>query len=167
MVLIVIGNIISFAAAVFLLAGCWTRDRDRTFLYQIFEAALLCLANVFFNSWSGITTLLLSAIRNWIILKNRFNERWMVFFGVAVTVLGLLMNNRGWVGLLPILATDQLIICNQYAKRMIPIKLSLLVNTMIWLVYSVMIWDISSTVAQAVTCVACVGAIARLKQEGN
>ena len=161
---IIIGNVISFVAAIFLIAGCWTRDRDKTFLYQILEAVFLCIANIFFGSWSGISTLLLSAVRNTMLLKNKFSRGWMIAFIVAVVGLGVAVNNRGLIGLLPILATVQLIICNQYAKKIIPIKISLLVNTAIWLVYSVAIYDFSSTVAQAVTCLVCVGSIIRLRR---
>ncbi len=163
--LIILGNIISFIAALFMFASGWTKDRDRTFLYQILENLVLCAANVCFRSWAGISTLLLSSARNWLVMKDRYTKRLMYVFIVLVIAIGLMINNRGPVGILPIAATVQLSVCNQYAKTLIQHKLSLFINTAVWLVYDLCILDISSTVSQTIMCILTAVTIVRLKKE--
>ena len=163
---ILTGNAISLIAAGFLFAGCCTKDRDRTFLYQIFEALLLCLANVFFGSWAGISTLLLSALRNFLVMKHRYTQKLMWVFVALVIGIGLAINNRGFVGLLAIAATVELSIANYYAVRLITIKIFLLINTIMWLLYDLCILDISSTAAQVITCIGIIITLVQLhKQE--
>ena len=164
--LIIIGNIISFIAALFMFASGWTKDRDRTFLYQILENLVLCAANACFRSWAGISTLLLSGVRNYLVMKERYTKKLMYVFVILIIVIGTAINNRGLVGLLPVAATVQLSICNQYAKTLIQHKLSLFVNTAIWLVYDFCILDISSTVAQTVMCLLTAVTMIQLKKDG-
>ena len=161
--LTVIGNIISFAAAVFLFAGGWTKDRDRTFIYQICESLLLCAANVCFRSWAGITTLLLAASRNYMVLKYRYTKKVMWFFVALTIAAGLAVNNVGIAGVFGIAATVELALVNYYAKTLFGQKAGLLVNTALWLLYDIRVLDISSATAQAIMCVLTATAMARLK----
>ena len=163
--LIILGNIISFIAALFMFASGWTKDRYRTFLYQILENLVLCAANVCFRSWAGISTLLLSGVRNYLVMKDRYTKRLMYVFVILIIVIGTAINNRGLVGLLPIAATVQLSVCNQYAKTLVQHKWSLFINTAVWLIYDFCILDISSTAAQAIMCILTAVTIVRLKKE--
>ena len=162
--LIILGNIISFVAAGFMFASGWTKDRDRTFLYQILENLVLCAANICFRSWAGISTLLLSGVRNYLVMKERYTKNLMYVFVILIIVIGTVINNRGFVGFLPIAATVQLSICNQYARTLIQHKLSLFVNTAVWLIYDLCILDISSTAAQTIMCILTAVTIVRLKK---
>lgn len=161
--LTVIGNIISFAAAVFLFAGGWTRDRDRTFIFQICESLLLCVANVCFMSWAGITTLLLAAARNFLVLKYRYTKKTMWVFVVLTVAAGLAVNNVGLAGLFGVIATVELALVNYYAKTLFGQKAGLLANTALWLLYDIRVVDISSAIAQTIMCVLTTVAMVRLK----
>jgi len=48
---ILIGNIISFAAAVFLAVSCVVKDRKQVFILQFMNCAVLALASYFFGSY--------------------------------------------------------------------------------------------------------------------
>jgi hypothetical protein len=165
--LTVIGNIISFVAAVFLFAGGWTRDRDRTFIFQIIESLLLCLANICFMSYAGITTLLLAAARNYLVLKYRYTKKTMWVFIVLTAAAGLAVNNIGISGLFGIAATVELALVNYHARTLWGQKAGLLVNTALWLLYDIRVTDISSAIAQAIMCVLTVVAMLRLHRIGN
>ena len=67
---IILGNIISFAAAVMLLLGCCTTDTRKIYTYQIAENGILCLSSVVFGSYSGLVTLSLAIFRNVLIMEN-------------------------------------------------------------------------------------------------
>ncbi len=141
---LIIGNSISFVAALFMAASCCVNDRHRVFLLQAVECALLCVASIFFGSWSGITTLALSATRNYLVSKDKFNQNLMVLFLVLVVVFGVWANNRGLIGLIPVVATVEYTICCHYVKEIKAVKCSIFVNTFLWVFYSFAIMDFST-----------------------
>ena len=57
----------------------------------------------------------------------------------------------GLIGLLPILALVQLTLCNYYLKSIKSIKMGFILNSIIYIMYFIAIWDISSTVIESIT----------------
>ena len=102
---ILLGNLISFLASLMLTAGCLMKDPKKVYAMQVAENLTLVVSSVCFGSWSGITTLLISTVRNVLLVKGHFDKKRMYLFSVLVTVCGLAVNNKGWIGLLPVLAT--------------------------------------------------------------
>ena len=102
---IVAGNVISLVAAVFTFASAWSRDRKRVYLYQAVQCLIMAAANIFFFSVSGVTTFILCAIRNLLLAYDRFTGKLCIVFVILVGALGLAANNRGAIGLLPVVTT--------------------------------------------------------------
>ena len=149
---ILIGNLISVLASFALLAGCLMKSPKKVYAMQVAENLILCVSSAFLGSWSGISTLLISTARNALLVKGRFDRRMMILFSVLVTVCGVWVNNRGVVGLLPVLATVILTVCNY-----------LIGNLALWAVYFFAITDIASGVTQIVVLAATLVSICRLK----
>ncbi len=149
------GNIVSFAAACFTLASAWSRDRRRIYLYQAGQCLLLAFANILFGSVSGVTTFALCTARNLLLAYDRaydrFTPRRCWFFVSAVALLGLYANNRGAVGLIPVVTTALYTVVCLYAKRTRDIKLNLVVNLLLWAVYDFFILDLVSCAVDAVS----------------
>lgn len=160
---ILIGNLISVLASFALLAGCLMKSPKKVYAMQVAENLILCVSSAFLGSWSGISTLLISTARNALLVKGRFDRRMMILFSVLVTVCGVWVNNRGVVGLLPVLATVILTVCNYYAREICAIKWSLIGNLALWAVYFFAITDIASGVTQIVVLAATLVSICRLK----
>lgn len=149
--LLLFGNIVSFAAACFTLASAWSRDRRRIYLYQAGQCLLLAFANILFGSVSGVTTFALCTARNLLLAYDRFTPRRCWFFVAAVALLGLFANNRGAVGLIPVVTTALYTVVCLYAKRTRDIKLNLIVNLLLWAVYDFFILDLVSCAVDAVS----------------
>lgn len=162
---ILLGNIISFAAAIMLFLGCYTTDTRKIYIFQIAENAILCLSSVVFGSWTGLITLLLAIFRNILIMRDKYSKAWMVGISIVITVSGIWVNTKGAVGWLPILATLIWTIGNYYCSDFIRVKLFLLINTMIWCVYFFIIWDFSSGIAQLITGAICVQSMYRVSKQ--
>ena len=145
------GNIVSFAAACFTLASAWSRDRRRIYLYQAGQCLLLAFANILFGSVSGVTTFALCTARNLLLAYDRFTPRRCWFFVSAVALLGLYANNRGAVGLIPVVTTALYTAVCLYAKKTRDIKLNLIVNLLLWAVYDFFILDLVSCAVDAVS----------------
>ena len=158
---IVIGNIISLIAGVFIILSMWVNDEKKAYLYQFLNAFILIISSVFFFSWTGVTTMAIAATRNMMVYKDRLTLRWTVFFIVISVVLGLMVNTMGFVGLLPIIAIIQITLCNYYLKTIKSIKTSFIVNSAIYIVYFLAILDFSSAAIESVT--ALIGVVALFK----
>ena len=70
-----------------------------------------------------------------------------------VVAVGLMVNNRGFLGILPLIATVELTLANYSDRRVVFIKASLWINTVIWMIYSYLIFDFAAGIMQTVISV--------------
>lgn len=154
--MILIGNALSFLAAMFLFLSSILKRKDKIFIFQFFECATLAVASFFFGAYAGISTLLLSAVRNVLIAKNKFGKTLMYVFLLLTLILGIITNNRGAVGLMPVIATIQITVCGCVFEGIIETKISIAVNTVIWVVYSFIIRDYSTGIIDSIVLAAAI-----------
>ena len=159
---IVIGNVISLIAGVFIILSMWVNDEKQAYKYQFLNAFILIISSVFFFSWTGVVTMAIAASRNAMVYFDRLTFNWTMFFIAVSVILGLLVNTMGLVGILPIIAIIQLSLCNYYLKTIKPIKTSFIVNSAIYVVYFIAIWDISSASIESFTALVGLVSLARL-----
>lgn len=150
---IVIGNIISLVAGIFIILSMWVNDEKKAYFYQFLNAFILMISSVFFFSWTGVTTMAIAASRNLMVYSDRLTRNWTIFFIIISIVLGLLVNTLGFVGLLPIVAIVQITLCNYYLKSIKTIKTSFIVNSAIYIVYFLAILDFSSAAIESITAI--------------
>ena len=164
---IIIGNIISLFAGIFLILSMWVNDEKEAYKHQFLNAFFLTISSIFFLSWTGVTTMALAASRNVMVYKDKLTFNWTIFFIILSVVFGLAVNTKGIIGLLPIIAIVQITLCNYYLKTIKWIKLSFIVNELFYIVYFIAIWDFSSSVIESITAI--IGLISLfklLKKEG-
>jgi hypothetical protein len=162
---LLIGNIISLAAACFTLASAWSGERKRIYLYQAVQCLLLSVANIFFFSISGVTTFVLCAIRNLLLARDRFTGKLCVVFVVSVAVVGIIANNRGVVGFLPIVTTALYTVVCLFAKRKKAVKWNIVVNLSLWAVYDLLISDYVSCAVDTGSAAAALISMARDRKD--
>lgn len=150
---IIVGNIISLVAGIFLVLSMWVNDEKQAYLHQFLNAFTLMISSVFFLSWTGVTTMAIAATRNIFVYNDRLTLNWTVFFIILSVTIGLAVNTMGFIGLLPIIAIVQITVCNYCLKSIKWIKLSFIVNELFYIVYFIAIWDISSTVIESLTAI--------------
>ncbi len=156
---IVIGNIISFIAAVFLAISCIVKDRKQIFILQFMNCAVLAVASYFFGSYAAISTLVLCCIRNIFIMRDRYTRPAMTVLVVLVIIAGLFTNNRGIIGLLPVVATVEYTMCCHFITDVGKTRISILVNELIWVVYSFFVMDISTALTDIIVIIVDIAAI--------
>ena len=83
---ILLGNLISFLASLMLTAGCLMKDPKKVYAMQVAENLTLVVSSVCFGSWSGITTLLISTVRNVLLVKGHFDKKRMYLFSHSHSV---------------------------------------------------------------------------------
>lgn len=159
---ILLGNAISLVAA-FIAASCCVHDTRKVYFLQIGANLALALSSVVLGAWSGLVTLLLSSLRMLLILYNKYDRRQMIVFCVLTVAVGLWVNARGLIGLLPILATVQLTVQSYLAHDLYSVKRSITLNLLFWAIYCTLILDIVSGVCDLINCILGVIALYRLR----
>ena len=147
---ILLGNLISLSAACFMAASCLARDNRRVFFYQFMECAILAVSSVVFGSLSGALTMALSAARNLITSRGKLTRPLTLFFFLTAVMGGLMINTRGAVGLLPVIATAEYTVCSYCIRSVKGTKYSIFVNVLFWVVYSFLILDFSASISDSV-----------------
>lgn len=148
---IIVGNLISLIAGVFIMLSMWVNDEKQAYKYQFWNAFILMISSVFFLSWTGVSTMAIAASRNAMVYKDRLTLNWTIVFIIVSVVLGFLVNTMGFIGILPIIAIVQITLCNYYLKSIKHIKISFIVNSAIYIVYFLAIFDFSSTIIESIT----------------
>ena len=159
-----LGNLISFVAACFTIASAWSGNRKRIYLYPAVQCFLLALANIFFNSISGVTTYIICAARNVLLAYDRFTARLCIITVACVGIIGISVNNRGMIGLLPVITTALYTIVCFFAKRRSTIKMNIIVNLALWAVYDILIHDYVSFSVDTGSAIVAVISILRWKK---
>lgn len=159
---LIIGNIISLAAAAFTAMSSWAADTKRIYLYQTAQCLLLAVASVFFNSYAGIVTLIVCGLRNYLAAINRLGKKAMLLCLILVLGFGIAFNNRGWLGAIIIFANSTYTVSMYLAKREITIKLNIAVNLALWIFYEIFILDIPSIIADSIGLFVALSAIVRV-----
>ena len=93
----------------------------------------------------------IAAARNAMVYKDKLTFKWMVFFIILSIVLGVSVNTIGIIGLLPVIAVVQITLCNYYLKSIKTIKISFIINSAVYVLYFLAIFDISSAVIESIT----------------
>ena len=158
---IIIGNVISLIAGIFIILSMWVNDEKKAYLYQFLNAFILIISSVFFLSWTGVITMAIAAARNAMVYKNLLSFKLTIFFIIISIVLGLSVNTMGIVGILPIIAIIQITLSNYYLKTIKTIKTSFIINSAVYVIYFIAIYDFASATIESIT--ALIGLISLFK----
>ena len=148
---IIIGNTISFVAAVLLGLSCWCKNPKRVFIYQFIENLFLSLSSIVFGSYSGGSFHAAVHRKKLCDREEPLHQENHDFLCGRHRCAGVLTNTKGPIGLLPVIATVQFTYCNYRLTDIKGIKWTFIINLLIWDVYAFWIKDFSSGIAWAIT----------------
>lgn len=152
-----IGLIFSFLAAVALGASSFLKKKDNMIVLQATYNALNASANFFLGSYTGVLTNCMSIFRNTLILRKKYNVYWMSALIAINIFIGLVINNRGPIGILALAATTQYTSFLLFMKSAQGVRVALIINMILWCIYDICIGSYPMAVMDAVivvtTCV--------------
>lgn len=102
--IIVIGNVISFAGAMLMVAVGFLRTRKSILLTQCAMFSLMGTANIILGGMTGAVSSLVSIIRNLFCMKGPLSVPVKLFIIAIQVMLSLRVNTLGWIGWLPIIS---------------------------------------------------------------
>lgn len=103
--------------------------------WQVANTSFLILANLFLQGYSGMATNVVCLVRNILGANGRLNKTNTAILAILIVVGGIAVNNRGWLGLLPVIASLEYSICMYLCKNAQQMRLALAVNVALWAIY--------------------------------
>lgn len=149
--MIFMGEIFSFLAAIFLCYSLFSKTKNKMIHIQIFSAMANFISNIFLFSYSGAITNFFAILRNYISYKGKNSLILTISICILLTILGMIFNNQGIIGVLPILATLEYTICMYKVKKVNNMLISAFFNVLLWSIYDFYIMSYPMFVMDVVT----------------
>ena len=148
MIQVIIGNISSIGAMICDSYSGTRHTRRDILLVQTFSQVFYFISFMILKGYSAAVQNVIAIFRNFIAMKDEPSKKLAILLTTLPAVLGLILNNRGLMGLIPVFANLQYsIVIFKCPKNEKAIKLSLIINYLTFCVFNFYILNFVSGVA--------------------
>ena len=131
----ILGNVFSFIAALCLAVSVLKKTTKSLLLWQIIEIVFCILSNIALVTYSALTTNSIALIRDSLAYKSKLSESATFILMVSCIIFGLIANNRGFVGVFPMMASLVYTLFLYATRNEQQIRFALIINLMLWFVH--------------------------------
>ena len=152
--LIVIYNILGFLGSGGILLSTMVSKKENIMKVQTGGTVMLLAADILAKGYSGAVQDLIAIIRNITVIKE-IHKKWLnALFIVSGLVLGVIANNQGVFGFLPVFANFQFscLVLWKKADNVI-IKLSVCVSNVCWAIFNFYLLNYTNAAVNVAICV--------------
>ena len=132
---LITGNIFSFLSALFIAVSVIKKNKQGLIGWQIVDVVCCILSNFFLAAYAALTTNSVALIRNVLAYKNANGKKTTIALTVLCVIAGLYANNRGVIGLLPIVASASYTVMMFTTQNEQQMRLAWSSNLLLWLVH--------------------------------
>ena len=152
--IIIIGNIISLFGSGGILISTAVKNKKNILKVQTAASFFLLASDIVLRGYSGAVQDLICIVRNLTVILGKKSKILNFFFIISGVALGVIFNNKGWLGLLPILANLQFSCIVLYPKADdIMLKASIFASNVCWAIYSLCILNYVNMVVNILICI--------------
>jgi len=134
---LIIGNIFSLLSAICIAVSVIKKSKTDLIWWQILDVIFCILSNIALYTYAALTTNSVSLIRNILAYKGKLtkNITWVLL--ILCIIAGLWANNRGIIGLFPIIASASYTIFMFTTKNEQQMRWALVSNLILWFVHDI------------------------------
>lgn len=162
-----IALIFSGVTAVFTMLSAWTPDKKKSFFFQTAQCLIYAGASWFFGVYPAIISMLVCAIRNYLVAKEKYTRAVAVILTSITAAAGIAANTSGFIGMLPVIATVEYGIFLSMFQSRVSSKANTLANLLLWVGYDFLIRDFINFTVDSVSSVLAVVSIIRITHDAN
>lgn len=149
---LVIANLLTCVATIISLSSSFFKTKKQMLIVQSIECAINGVTRIIINSLSSSSQLFLCAIRN--IIFSKFNNKYLCFlFSGLFLAIGLIANNQGILGLLPIFATIQYTLWSGFSKTAKQIRIGMIINYIPWIIHDFVVGLYVSAIVMIISAI--------------
>ena len=131
----IIANIFSFIGTILVAYSTFSKKKEKMFLIQSIDTLAYAFSNLFIGSYSGVSTNILSSIRNYLNSKNKNNKYINTVFVLLIIIIGIITNQKGLIGYIPIIASVEYAVLSLKSKNDQDVRITLCINLFLWFIY--------------------------------
>lgn len=135
---IIIGNVVLSVASILMCIGGACKTKKNILTIQTTEVSLMAIGNLMLGSIPGAIAEIINITRNLLCYKNKLNVTVKIALMIISIVLGLLLNNIGLIGVLPIISTVAYILVIN-SKDVLAYKMVAVTSLCLWFVHDLYI----------------------------
>lgn len=141
----IIGNIFALIASIIMVYSGALKQKKEILYTQTIQLVFFIISNIILGGITGAITNALSCIRNILCYKNKFNLKAKIILILLSTMLSLIFNQLGFIGLLPVVSTVVYTLLIN-TKNIIKLKSIIAFTSVMWLIYDIFIKSYTSAV---------------------
>ena len=152
---IILGNIIALVAASISIIIGIIKSKKKILYIQTIQYITYAIADFILGGITGAISNLISIFRNVLCYKEKLNKVMVILIILLSTVLTLMFNNLGFIGLLPLFNN---IIYTLFIniKDEFKFKILILIQMILWLIYDLTIKAYTSAIFEVITIISCI-----------
>lgn len=132
---LILGNIFSLLSAICIAVSVIKKSKNDLIWWQIIDVIFCILSNIALYTYSALTTNSISLIRNILAYKNKLSKNITWILLILCVIAGLWANNRGIIGLFPIIASASYTVFIYTTKNEQQMRWALVSNLILWFVH--------------------------------
>ena len=136
---VLIANIFSGLGALLLAYSTFSKDKERMLWIQVGDCACCVFGNAFIGSMSAMSTSLICTVRNILNAKGRLSQGLSYIFAIIIFLIGVIVNNRGLIGILPLIASVEYTVWSAKGKTPQSLRYALLTNLCLWFIHDLVV----------------------------
>ena len=134
---LILGNIFSLLSALCIAISVLKKSKNDLIWWQIIDVIFCILSNIALYTYAALTTNSVSLIRNILAYKGKLTKNLIWILLILCIVAGLYANNRGIIGLFPIVASASYTIFMFITKDEQQMRWALVSNLILWFVHDI------------------------------
>ena len=134
---LILGNIFSLLSAICIAISVLKKNKNDLIYWQVIDVIFCILSNIALYTYAALTTNSVALIRNILAYKNKLTKKitWILF--ILCIIVGLWANNRGFIGLFPIIASASYTIFMFTTKNEQQMRWALSSNLILWFIHDI------------------------------
>lgn len=152
--MLVIGNLCAGISVILLCVSVFRKKKEGILIVQSFDCTFCILADILVGSYSGAVISFLALVRNIVNVKGKMTVRLGLVFCTIASIVSLLVNTKGIIGTLPILATIEFTVGTAYYSDAQKIRFLMIPNIILWMIHDICIGLYTSAIGDLITLIA-------------
>ncbi|MGT2906617.1 YgjV family protein [Streptococcus dentiloxodontae] len=135
----IVAQFFSALGALCLAYSSFAKNRENMLIWQIIDYLLTAIANILLGGYTGAMTIMVSVIRNTLIIKKQDTPLRILLLVLIQIGAGIYLNQLGWIGFLPIISSLSYTLATFLTAKVEWLRWVIIENMLLWLIYDITI----------------------------
>lgn len=150
---LIVGNIFSLLSAICVAISVVKKNKTDLICWQVVDLGLGLVAHIVLAAYTAVTLCIIGLYRNIMAYQNKLTLKKTILITILCAVIGLYVNNRGFYGVMVILATTSYTVFMYAARNDQQMRYALVLNLILWIIHNVYIQAYPTAVMQVILMV--------------